>query len=640
MGDSEKYWVSKDGENLGPFELDQIQEKIEEGSLSPSDYLCEVGADEWVSLSESLNIPDGDGEESDSQQIVLEGGSGGSLNAFLTVFFALLVIVCVGFFLFARFSGSEEVEQKVVVPEFDLRSIEKNATDASNFELRDGRTFLRAEESAFSGWSIQRFSGTGEVANLVRFENGMAVKAHSWKPNREKCPDTTLTGGSGSVFVYFDNGNRAGESHYTQGQLNGMKVTWYENGEKSQEAFYQHGKLNGVFVKRHRNGQKIEETNYSDDLENGSYSLWTNKGQKIEEGSYLAGKRDGKRTIWTPDGIKDREETYLDGKLVSTPDAVPVQTPVGNVPVPFDASNESPEIQKKAEQFKQVVAGVKNRFSEKNALGSESFATLASALFLYASPKADPDQAYPGEADNFAALKGAFSQFRINWGMNLGVGGKDFALSVIPESVAYGGITLTREEFLAGNPVPLGPNSLEDLDFILEETQKIFDSMELSLEKDSSHLKHEFAKQIWQDLVAKSEGAKGANLFVKNGIPAFKDVETVQIKSIDSTGRSVFTDEKKEVDRVFTVGIVDKKMGKYLSVLESANVTFSDAPSEANPRLMIRKYESLVLPSGGNEDVYPNVTIMLAGIAPLNKNTVIRAVKVDLGQPLSPPVAE
>ena len=206
-----------------------------------------------------------------------------------------------------------------MVPEFDLRSIEKNATDVSNFELRDGRTCLRAEESAFSGWSVQRFSGTGEVANLVRFENGMAVKAHSWKPNREKCPDTTLTGGSGSVFVYFDNGNRAGESHYTQGQLNGMKVTWHENGEKSQEAFYQHGKLNGVFVKRHRNGQKIEETNYSDDLENGSYSLWTNKGQKIEEGSYLAGKRDGERTIWTPDGIKDREETYLDGNLVSTP---------------------------------------------------------------------------------------------------------------------------------------------------------------------------------------------------------------------------------------------------------------------------------------------------------------------------------
>ena len=97
MGDSEKYWVSKDGENLGPFELDQIEGKIEEGSLSPSDYLCEVGADEWVPLSESLNLQDGDGEEPDSQQIVLEGGSGGSLNAFLTVFFALLVIVCVGF---------------------------------------------------------------------------------------------------------------------------------------------------------------------------------------------------------------------------------------------------------------------------------------------------------------------------------------------------------------------------------------------------------------------------------------------------------------------------------------------------------------------------------------------------------------
>lgn len=640
MGDSEQYWVSRDGENMGPFALDQIQEKIEEGSLSVSDHLCEVGQDEWTPLSEALDLPGKEEDQVESQQIVLKGGSGGSLNALLTVVFAVLVIVFVGFYFFAQLPEPKSNDRAEEAPELDLAGIERNATDTFNLELRDGLTFIRAEDSPFSGWSIQRFSGTGKVSNLVQFADGKTMNAHSWKPNGERCPDTTLSEGSGVLFVYFDNGSKASESHYTQGQLNGMKLVWHENGEKHQEGFYQEGKLHGMSISRHRNGQKIEETNYAGGLENGNYAVWNKEGRKIEEGSYLAGKRDGKRTTWTADGIKEKEETYLAGELIPSQAPLPVQEPGGGLTGPFDASNGSPEIQKKAEEFKQVVTEVSNRFSEKNALGSESFATLASALFLYASPKSDPDQAYPGEADNFAALKAAFSQFRINWGMNMGVEGKDFALSVIPESVAYGGGTLSRDEYLAVNPVPLGPNSLEDLDFILGETEKLFDSVDLSLEKDASHLEHEFAKRIWQDLLAKAEGAKGASLSVRNGLLSFKDSETVQIKSIDSTGRSVFTNEKKDVDRVFSVRILDEKMDKYLSVLKTANGSFVDAPSEGNSRLMIRKYQNLVIPVEGKDDIYSNVTIMLAGIAPLNEDTVIRAVKVELGQLLSPPATD
>jgi len=635
MGDSEQYWVSKDSENMGPFVLAQIREKIEEGSLSASDHLCEVGQDEWTPISQALDLPENEEDEVESQQIVLKGGSGGSLNALLTVVFAVLVIVCVGFFLFAGLSGPKGSGGEEAVLELDLVGIEKNATEISDLEWRAGLTYLKAGDSPFSGWGIQKYLETGKVCNLVQYANGKAMDAHSWKPNGEKCPDTTLSGGSGALFVYFANESRASESHFSQGQLSGMKLSWHDNGEKKQEAFYNEGKLHGGFVSWHRNGQKIAETFYADGLENGPYSLWTNDGQKYDEGSYAKGRRNGKRTIWAPDGVKERDETYLAGELVLTPDPVAVAVPVGNADIPFDASNASPEFQKKAEEFKEVVKSVNSRFSEKNALGSESFATLASALFLYGASKGEPE-----EQDNLVALKGAFSAFRVNWGMNSGVEGKDFALSVIPESVAYGEVTLPREDYLASNPVPLGVNSLEDLEFVLGETQKLFDCMGVSLEKDASYLKHEFAKQIWQDLLAKAEDAKGANLFVKNGLLSFKDTETIQIKSIAPTGRSVFTNEQKDVDRAFSGSILDEKMEKYLNVLKLANASFVDAPSEVNPRLMIRKYESLVLPVGGKEDIYPNATIMLAGIAPLSKNTIIRAVKVELDEPLSPPTAD
>ena len=179
---------------------------------------------------------------------------------------------------------------------------------------------------------------------------------------------------------------------------------------------------------------------------------------------------------------------------------------------------------------------------------------------------------------------------------------------------------------------------MEDLDFILNETQKLFDCMGVSLERDEGYLRHEFAKRIWQDVKSRAEAAKGADLFIKDGLLAFKDVETIQIKSIDRTGRSVFTKEQKDVDRAFSGSIIDEKMGKYLSVLKAAKASFADAPSEANPRLMIRKYEGIPIPSGG-EEIYPGVTIMLAGLAPLNDDTVIRAVRVELGQALEPPRA-
>ena len=51
MGHSEKYWVSKDGQNMGPFTLDQIRDQMDGGLLSAADHACEVGADEWSSVS-------------------------------------------------------------------------------------------------------------------------------------------------------------------------------------------------------------------------------------------------------------------------------------------------------------------------------------------------------------------------------------------------------------------------------------------------------------------------------------------------------------------------------------------------------------------------------------------------------------
>ena len=117
---------------MGPFELAQIREKIEEGSLSISDHICEVGDDEWTPISEALDLPDGEEDQVKSRHIVRKGGSGGLLNAFLTVIFFVLVIVCVAFYFIARPSSSKDNDAAEKVPALDLVEIEKNATEIFN----------------------------------------------------------------------------------------------------------------------------------------------------------------------------------------------------------------------------------------------------------------------------------------------------------------------------------------------------------------------------------------------------------------------------------------------------------------------------------------------------------------------------
>ena len=129
--------------------------------------------------------------------------------------------------------------------------------------------------------------------------------------------------------------------------------------------------------------------------------------------------------------------------------------------------------------------------------------------------------------------------------------------------------------------------------------------------------------------------AEDAKLFLKNQSLSFVVTETVKIKSLDKRGNSIFTEEEKEVELSFASGVVDRKLDRFAAVLQSAGARFEDFPSPQNPKLMIRKFDGLVIRSGG--ELYPSVSVMLAGAAPLNPDSLIRGVKVDLGEALAQP---
>jgi antitoxin component YwqK of YwqJK toxin-antitoxin module len=658
MGDSEKYWVSKDGENMGPLTLDDIRDEIDRSSLSTTDHACEVGADEWLSIGEMLKIPDleegqvegkADGDD-ESKQIVLKGGSGGSLNTVLTILFALLVVTCSILFLVIKSWSPESVggmtdgpgDRLPQLTPFDLGAMEKNATDWSDLTVMDALVH-KSDGSLFTGWSVAKYANSDQMSNLTRHEKGKSLDGFSWKSNGDRCDKTTLSDGNGILVSFHGNGRTESESPFRQGLWSGNRSTWFKGGQKEEEAQYKNGKLHGRLVSFHFSGQKTKEISYLNGLQDGRYELLTEEGQKYDMGSYRSGKRDGKRSQWSPDGTRMNDETYEDGELV--PPVIAGNNPpdisVGGVslgegvdPDPsmlFDTSNVGPDLKVVADSLARSAKNVRERFLVANASGHESFSALAVASYRYRVSKGTNL-----ENETLVSLREAFVGFRNAWDMSSGLDeGDGFVLSVLPASVTYGPVTLSREEF--GNEpggVP-GNHSLEDFDFILGETRSMFKSVGLELQLDDAFGRKEVSMAIWGKLWEEGKKAESANLFLKNNSLSFSVTETHKKKSLDRNGNSVFTDEEKEIDLSFTTGAKDKKMGRYANVLRSAQAQTEDSPSPQNPKLIIRKFEGIVIRAGTM--LYTDVSVMLAGAAPLSDNTLIRGVKVELGEPLQKP---
>ena len=53
-----EYWVSRDGDNLGPYSLAQLEKMQKKGKFAGGELVCEVGADQWSSIKDVLGGDD------------------------------------------------------------------------------------------------------------------------------------------------------------------------------------------------------------------------------------------------------------------------------------------------------------------------------------------------------------------------------------------------------------------------------------------------------------------------------------------------------------------------------------------------------------------------------------------------------
>ena len=187
-----------------------------------------------------------------------------------------------------------------LINETNAEQILNEAIDGSSgFEERDGRLYNESEP--LSGWvrwddsegvAVDFFKDgkengpswgwykNGKKAYEKMYKDGNLLVTTVWMPEGSKCPNTNFKNGNGTVYHYWDSGQKSYKGKFKEGKQDGVQTSWYENGRKAYEGTYADGKENGLHTEWHENGKKWTEVTYKDGEYN-SEKFWNRKGEEV-----------------------------------------------------------------------------------------------------------------------------------------------------------------------------------------------------------------------------------------------------------------------------------------------------------------------------------------------------------------------
>lgn len=156
-------------------------------------------------------------------------------------------------------------------------------------DLKQSDPFILTDKNELKLWEVNSIEGE----HTLWYENGQKiVNIHFTNQQRE-----------GRATWWYENGNKQTEEYYKNGVLDGLSTCWYRNGQKSSESHVENGKLEGTSTEWYENGQKSLEEYYKNDLKEGPFTAWSTNGEKAVEAHYKNGQKDGLWTFWHPDGV-------------------------------------------------------------------------------------------------------------------------------------------------------------------------------------------------------------------------------------------------------------------------------------------------------------------------------------------------
>ena len=303
-------YVSKGGQQFGPYSVEQLLEYVQQGNFTAEDLACHDGKN-WVTIAEvpgfaeatqpaatpSPTTPqqgqavkekpieqqpasaDASNSPAKKKKIILWSSIGGIATLLVT---GLLIWILGGD------EGVPESNQSPAEPP------DAKPAQVSKIDLDDPKTFNKIAAKAING----------KNSNMqTRIEKGEELR---YRKNQPK-PYTGWTkwmGGNGRIRNLI---------HRKDGKKNGLAVWWYANGQKEMEHNYKDGEEDGLWTYWYENGQKRFEVNWKDGKLM-SAEVWKFNGEKCPVTNLKDGN--GVWVLYNEDGTEEYRFTYKDGERV------------------------------------------------------------------------------------------------------------------------------------------------------------------------------------------------------------------------------------------------------------------------------------------------------------------------------------
>jgi len=137
---------------------------------------------------------------------------------------------------------------------------------------------------------------------------------------------------TGSVFDFYENGQKKLDGRYRNGIKNGKWKWWNEDGGLDSTGSYKNGLMHGKWIYYHKNGNIRGSGNFINgdggniseftgvplNGRNGVWNFYYENGQKLGNATYKNGVNVGMLTLWYENGQKSEEGTYKDGELIDS----------------------------------------------------------------------------------------------------------------------------------------------------------------------------------------------------------------------------------------------------------------------------------------------------------------------------------
>ena len=110
----------------------------------------------------------------------------------------------------------------------------------------------------------------------------------------------------------YENGKKAMQGKFKNGEPDGMMTEWYENGKKKRQESFRNNEKHGLFIQWYESGKKKKQESFRNNEKHGLFTQWYESGKKKNSVRYIDGELQGVMTVWYENG-KKKKEYSLDG---------------------------------------------------------------------------------------------------------------------------------------------------------------------------------------------------------------------------------------------------------------------------------------------------------------------------------------